>query len=64
MSEFITGPLGDEPYRVGQALHPPAKGIYSAHVMRDWRLLYVINDEHRLVIVRDIRHRRDAYRTP
>ena len=64
MSEFIIGPLGDNPYRVGQELHPPAEGIYSAHVMREWRVLYTIDDESRLVTVRDIRHRRDAYRTP
>jgi mRNA-degrading endonuclease RelE of RelBE toxin-antitoxin system len=41
--------------------------------MRDWRVcvcsvrvcvLYVIDEEHRAVIVRDIRHRRDAYRAP
>jgi mRNA-degrading endonuclease RelE of RelBE toxin-antitoxin system len=30
--------------------------------MRNWRVLYTIDEEHRLVTVRDIRHRRDAYR--
>jgi mRNA interferase RelE/StbE len=64
MSEFITGPLGENPYRVGQQLHAPAEGIYSARVMRDWRVLYLIDDEHRLVTVLDVRHRRDAYRSP
>ncbi|MHB1710610.1 MAG: type II toxin-antitoxin system RelE family toxin [Acidimicrobiales bacterium] len=64
MSDFITGPLGDNPYRVGRELHAPADGIYAAHVMREWRVLYAIDDENRSVTVRDIRHRRDAYRTP
>lgn len=62
VSDFIVGPLGDSPHRVGQELHAPAEGIYSAHVMRNWRVLYTIDEEHRLVTVRDIRHRRDAYR--
>lgn len=63
VSEFITGPLGESPRRVGKELGPPLTGVYSAHVMRDWRVLYVIDEEDRLVTVRDIRHRRDAYRT-
>ncbi len=64
VSEFIVGPLGDNPRRLGHELHAPAEGIYSAHVMRVWRVLYAIDDEYQLVTVRDIRHRRDAYRTP
>jgi mRNA interferase RelE/StbE len=64
VSDFITGPLGENPHRVGGQLSPPLAGMYSAHVMRDWRVLYVIDEEHRAVIVRDIRHRRDAYRAP
>jgi mRNA-degrading endonuclease RelE of RelBE toxin-antitoxin system len=31
--------------------------------MRDWRVLYIIDDEHRRVVVRWIRHRSDAYQT-
>lgn len=64
VSEFIIGPLGENPRRVGKQLNAPFDGVYSAHVMRDWRVLYVIDDDQRLVTVRDIRHRRDAYRTP
>lgn len=63
VADFITGPLGDKPHRVGRQLTAPFNGIYSAHVMRDWRVLYVIDVEQRLVTVRDIRHRRHAYRT-
>ncbi len=62
VSEFITGPLGDNPYRVGRELHAPAEGIYSARVMREWRVLYSVDEQRRLVTVRNIRHRADAYR--
>jgi mRNA interferase RelE/StbE len=40
----------------------PYHGVYSARVMREWRVLYVIDDTQHRVTVRDIRHRRDAYR--
>ncbi len=32
--------------------------------MREWRILYTIDDHGHTVTVRSIRHRRDAYRTP
>lgn len=64
VADFITGPLGDNPHRVGKQLNAPFEGVYSAHVMREWRVLYIIDDAQRRVTVRDIRHRRDAYRTP
>ncbi len=64
VSDFITGPLGANPRRVGRQLNPPLEGVYSAHVMRNWRVLYVIDEEQQQVTVRDIRHRRHAYRTP
>lgn len=63
VSDFITGPLGENPRRVGKELDPPLEGVYSAHVMRSWRVLYVIDEDCRRVTGRDIRHRRDAYRT-
>lgn len=45
----------------GRSAH--RSSIYSAHLMRDWRVLYVIDEERRRVTVRDVRHRRDAYRS-
>lgn len=62
VSDFLTGPLSDNPHRVGKRLDPPLSNIYSARVMREWRVLYIINNEEGRVVVRDIRHRRDAYR--
>lgn len=62
--EFITGPLLENPYRVGKELQAPLDGVFSARLMREWRILYEIHDqqEPREVHILDIRHRADAYR--
>jgi mRNA-degrading endonuclease RelE of RelBE toxin-antitoxin system len=62
VSEFLLGPLADNPHRVGEELDAPLRGIHSARVMREWRVLYVIDEDPRRVTVRAISHRRDAYR--
>ena len=61
-AEFITGPLRDDPRRVGKPLGAELAGIYSARLSRDWRVLYEIDDTKHVVIVLDIRHRSAAYR--
>jgi mRNA-degrading endonuclease RelE of RelBE toxin-antitoxin system len=61
-SEFVTGPLLDNPRRVGKALHDTLTGIYSARLGREWRILYEINEDKRVVIVLDIQHRSAVYR--
>ena len=63
VTEFIAGALATNPHRVGKELDAPMKGIYSARVMQEYRLLYVIDEARRAVVVRGILHRRDAYRT-
>jgi mRNA interferase RelE/StbE len=60
--EFITGPLLENPRRVGKPLHEELTGIYSARLARDWHVLYEIDEDKRTVIVLDIRHRSVAYR--
>jgi mRNA-degrading endonuclease RelE of RelBE toxin-antitoxin system len=60
--EFITGPLLDNPRRVGKPLGAELAGIYSARLGRDWRVLYEIDDVKQIVIVLDIRHRSVSYR--
>lgn len=60
--EFFAGPLASNPQRVGKPLNCPYDGVYSARVMREWRVLYSIDDHTRRVSVRDVQHRRDAYR--
>lgn len=61
-AEFVTGPLLDNPRRVGKPLGDELTGIYSARLMRNWRVLYEIDDTKHVVIVLDIRHRSVAYR--
>ncbi len=60
--EFITGPLLENPQRVGRALTEELTGIRSARLGRDWRVLYEIDDDKHAIIVLDIRHRATAYR--
>lgn len=60
--EFITGPLLDNPRRVGKPLGEELAGVYSARLARDWRVLYEIDEVGHTVIVLDIRHRSTAYR--
>jgi mRNA interferase RelE/StbE len=62
VSDFLLGSLAESPHRVGKELDVPLHGIHSARVMREWRVLYVIDDEQRRIVVRSIQHRRDAYR--
>jgi mRNA interferase RelE/StbE len=61
-AEFITGPLLENPQRVGNPLGEELTGIYSARLGRDWRVLYEIDDAKQVVIVLDIRNRSTAYR--
>lgn len=60
--EFITGPLLENPRRVGKPLGAELTGIHSARLARDWRVLYEIDEQQRRVIVLDIRRRSAAYR--
>lgn len=59
--EFITGPLLDNPRRVGRRLSPPLDDRYSAR-RGTYRVLYRINESERVVTVVLVTHRRDAYR--
>ena len=61
-AEFITGPLLENPQRVGKPLGQELAGIFSARLGRDWRVLYEIDDRRHVVIVLDIRKRATAYR--
>ena len=60
--ELITGPLLEQPRRVGKPLQHALAGIYSARLGSEWRVLYEIDEAKRAVIVLDIRHRSTAYR--
>jgi mRNA-degrading endonuclease RelE of RelBE toxin-antitoxin system len=60
--EFVTGPLLDNPRRVGTPLHAPFHGQWRAR-RGEYRIRYLIDDEEGIVTVVDVEHRRDAYRT-
>ncbi|WP_179220161.1 type II toxin-antitoxin system RelE/ParE family toxin [Rhodococcus sp. NCIMB 12038] len=60
--EFVTGPLLENPRRVGKPLDPPLSPAYSAR-RGTYRVLYLINDADRTVEVTAISHRADAYRS-
>lgn len=59
--ELIMGPLRATSYRLGKPLHVPYEGMRSAR-RATYRVLYWIDEDKRLVVVRDVQHRRDAYR--
>lgn len=60
--EFITGPLLDNPHRVGKPLDPPMAPAWTAR-RGTYRILFHLDEDHRVVEVTAIRHRSDAYRT-
>ncbi len=59
--DFVTGPLIENPQRVGRALREELAGVHSAR-RGTYRVLYRIDDNAREVIVLRIEHRGDAYR--
>ncbi|MDT7582166.1 MAG: mRNA interferase RelE/StbE [Pseudonocardiales bacterium] len=61
-ADFFAGALSTDPHRVGKVLDAPLNGVHSARLMREWRVLYVVDDDKRIVTVRAVVHRRDAYR--
>ncbi len=60
--EFITGPLLDNPHRVGKQLMPPIGDRHSAR-RGTYRVLYRIDDEDMTVTVLAVGPRSDIYRT-
>ena len=58
--EFITGPLLENPHRVGKQLRPPLADRHSAR-RGTCRILDRIDDQARTVTVLAIGHRGDIY---
>ncbi|MGH8932723.1 MAG: type II toxin-antitoxin system RelE family toxin [Egibacteraceae bacterium] len=61
--EFVSGPLRENPRRVGTELRGPLFGTYAAR-RGSYRVLYTIDEERRVVTVKDVEHRSDVYRRP
>lgn len=61
--EFITGPLLQNPQRVGKRLLPPLDDRHSAR-RGTYRVIYRIDDQRHVVTTVAVVHRADAYRGP
>ena len=59
--ELITGPLLDNPRRLGVVLRNELDGLWSVR-RGAYRILYRIDDARREVVVLRVGHRRDVYR--
>ena len=62
VTEFLTGPLLDNPHRVGKPLTNELRGYHSAR-RGAYRVIYRIDESERTVHVVRIDHRADVYRT-
>jgi len=60
--EFISGPLVRRLRVVGAPLRPPYAGLWRAR-RGEYRVRYRIDEAERRIIVLDVDHRRDAYRS-
>jgi mRNA-degrading endonuclease RelE of RelBE toxin-antitoxin system len=58
--EFLYASLTESPHRVGKPLKLGLEGMHSAR-RGDYRVIYRIDDEQRLVTVLAIEHRSDIY---
>jgi mRNA interferase RelE/StbE len=59
--EFLTGPLLEQPHRIGTPLRRELVGLHSAR-RGTFRILYRIDDDRRVVTVMRVEHRSDVYR--
>lgn len=58
---LLTGPLLDNPHRVGKPLRGPLAGRWSAR-RGQYRVIYQIDEDRQAVVVLKVAHRRDTYR--
>jgi len=59
--DFLTGPLVENPQRVGKALRGDPKGLHAARVGA-YRVVYEIDHPGRTVKLLFVDHRADVYR--
>lgn len=59
--EFVYGGLAENPHRVGHALRYDLEGKHSAR-RGDFRIVYEIDVDRRVVTVLAVDHRSDVYR--
>jgi mRNA interferase RelE/StbE len=59
--EFAYGSLAESPHRVGKPLRLGLEGLHSAR-RGDYRVIYRIDDDRRIVTITAVEHRSDIYR--
>lgn len=59
--EFADQAIRQNPHRVGKELNEPFAGLHSAR-RSTFRIIYQIDDDDRVVDIRAVKHRADAYR--
>lgn len=62
MFEHLTGPVADNPQRLGKQLDAPLDTLWSTR-RGEYRAIYAIDEDERNVTIVAVAHRRDAYRT-
>lgn len=62
MHDHLTGPVADNPHRLGKRLDPPFEQLHSTR-RGEYRALYSIDDYEITVTVVTVANRRDAYRS-
>jgi mRNA-degrading endonuclease RelE of RelBE toxin-antitoxin system len=63
MFEHLTGPVAENPQRLGKQLDSPLDDLWSTR-RGEYRAIYAIDDDQHRVSIVAVAHRRDAYRTP
>jgi mRNA interferase RelE/StbE len=59
--QAMLGPIAEQPRRVGTPLVGELTGLYSAR-RGDYRVIYEIDDDRKVVTVHRVQHRRVVYR--
>lgn len=57
----ITGPMTEHPRRLENPLVGEFEGLWSAR-RGDYRIIYTISEDDKMVVIHRIQHRRDVYR--
>ena len=57
----ILGPIAENPQRLGKPLLGELEGWHSAR-RGEYRIIYEIFEEERVVLIHRVQHRRDVYR--
>ena len=58
---LIFGPLTENPRRLGKPLVGEFQGLLSAR-RGNYRVIYTISEDDKMVVIHRIQHRRDVYR--